>query len=239
MNEKSHNLLIRTMTGLVFVVVVLAAMLIGRTIYFVLLLWVAYFCITEFLRLSENRTQKRLGTLYILLCMVAMGIFPVIGIGMTGDALLWRDCPVLAGEWPQGWDIRIAPAFIAVVWANDVFAYLIGVAFGRHKMAPRISPHKSWEGFAGGIIGATVTSALVGRFWAGGDVWLWTAFGIVVALAAVAGDLTESRFKRAARVKDSGRILPGHGGMLDRFDATLGAVPAAFLFFLVTYFLAK
>jgi phosphatidate cytidylyltransferase len=85
------------------------------------------------------------------------------------------------------------------------------------------------------VVGATVVSALAGRFFVGGNVWLWTAFGVVVALAAVGGDLTESSFKRAAGVKDSGRMLPGHGGMLDRFDATLGAVPVACLFFLVTW----
>ncbi len=73
----------------------------------------------------------------------------------------------------------------------------------------------------------------------GGDVWLWIAFGLVVSLAAVGGDLAESWFKRAAGVKDSGRMLPGHGGLLDRFDATLGAVPVAFLFFLLTYFLTR
>ncbi len=81
-----------------------------------------------------------------------------------------------------------------------------------------------------------MVAAAVGRFWAGGSVWLWALFGVVVALAAVGGDLAESRVKRAAGVKDSGRLLPGHGGLLDRFDATLGAVPVAFLFLLITHF---
>lgn len=223
------------MTGLVFVAVVLAVMLIARGSYFVLLIWIAYFCATEFLRLARGRTRKWLGTLYIVLCMVAMGFFPVIGGGMTDDARLWSGSHILTAEWPEGWDARIAPAFMVVVWANDVFAYLVGVALGRHKMSPHISPHKSWEGFAGGIVGATAVSALVGRFWAGGDMLLWALFGTLVALAAVGGDLTESRLKRAAGVKDSGRSLPGHGGFLDRFDATLGAVPVAFLFFIVTW----
>jgi phosphatidate cytidylyltransferase len=164
--------------------------------------------------------------------MVAMALFPFIGTGMAGSEGF-----ALFALSPDGWDARIAPAFIAVVWVNDIFAYLVGITLGKHKMAPRISPHKSWEGFAGGIVGATVISALIGRFWAGGEVWLWAAFGLLVAFAAVGGDLVESLLKRSAEVKDSGRILPGHGGMLDRFDATLGAVPVAFLFFLITYLL--
>jgi phosphatidate cytidylyltransferase len=150
-----------------------------------------------------------------------MWFFPTLGGGMSVV--------------PEGfWDARIAPAFMMTVWANDVFAYLVGITLGRHKMCPTLSPHKTWEGFAGGVIGAMVVAGLVGRFWIG-EVWrIWILFGGVVALAAVAGDFVESRLKRAVGVKDSGTLLPGHGGVLDRFDATLGAVPAAFLFFLVT-----
>ena len=235
MSRIESNLLIRTATGLVFVTVVLAMMLAGRGSYFALLCLVAAYCTIEFWDLTKNSAGKWFGTLYIVLCMVAMAFFPVMGSGMSGDGRLWADCVLSAGEWPGGWDARIAPAFMIVVWANDVCAYLVGVVAGRHKMCPNISPHKSWEGFAGGIVGATVVSALAGEFWAGGDWRLWSAFGLVVSFAAVGGDLAESRFKRAAGVKDSGRLLPGHGGLLDRFDATLGAVPAAFIFFLVTH----
>ncbi len=233
--NKNHNFLTRTVTGLVFVAVVMAMMLLGRASYLVLLLFVWGYCSMEFVALTRSRGVKWGGVVYILLCMAAMWYFPVMGGGMSGGARLWSDWAGLSGEWPAGWDMRIAPAFMVVVWANDVFAYLVGVAIGRHKMAPRISPHKSWEGFAGGIVGATVTSAVVGRWWVGGPVWLWALFGVVVALAAVGGDLAESRVKRAAGVKDSGRLLPGHGGLLDRFDATLGAVPVAFLFLLITH----
>jgi phosphatidate cytidylyltransferase len=217
-----YNLLTRTATGVVFVAVVLAAMMAGRGSYLALLVFVAVWCSVEFWRIARTRAARCGGVLTIILCMVAMWFFPCRGGGMSGVT---------------GWDARIAPAFMVVVWANDVFAYLVGVSWGRHKMSPRVSPHKSWEGFAGGVAGATVVSAFIGRFWLGGDAWLWTAFGLVVSLAAVGGDLVESRFKRAAGVKDSGRLLPGHGGLLDRFDATLGAVPVAFLFFIVTHWL--
>jgi phosphatidate cytidylyltransferase len=222
MTQTKHNFLIRTVTGVVFVVVVLAAMMVSRTSYSMLLTFVGVMCSLEFWNIAQTRIQKWLGVATIAVCMTLIMLFPRIGAGMTG------------GE-PDLWDVRIAPAFMTVVWANDVFAYLVGVSVGRHKMCPRISPHKSWEGFAGGLVGATAVSGLIGGWWIGGNVWLWLGFGLVVALAAVGGDLLESRFKRAAGVKDSGRLLPGHGGLLDRFDATLGAVPVAFLFFLVTY----
>ncbi len=234
--DKTHNFLTRTATGLVFVAVVLAMTMFGRGSYLALLIVVAGICSAEFLKLAGSCGARWGGVAYIVLCMAAMWFFPVIGDGMSGEPRLWNESTGLVGGWPAGWDMRIAPAFMLVVWANDVFAYLVGVALGRHKMAPRVSPHKSWEGFAGGIVGATVVAAAVGRFWAGGSVWLWALFGVVVALAAVMGDLTESRVKRAAGVKDSGRMLPGHGGLLDRFDATLGAVPVAFVFLLITHF---
>ncbi len=235
MDGKGRNFLTRTVVGVIFVAVVLAAMLLSYAAYVALLALIAMGCSLEFRRIAKTPLQKITGVFYIVLCMAAMGFFPVIGTGMSGPEGVGF---LLSGGF-DGPDARIAPAFIAVVWANDIFAYLVGVSIGRHKMAPRISPHKSWEGFAGGIVGATVVSALAGRFLVGGDVWLWTGFGLVVALAAVGGDLVESSLKRAAGVKDSGRMLPGHGGLLDRFDATLGAVPVAFLFFLLTYFLTR
>ena len=236
MNGKRHNLLIRTITGLIFVAVVLTGLLLGRGSSFALLLFVWGWCSMEFLKLARSRAVKWGGVIYIGLCMAAIWFFPAIAGGMCGaGGIVGSGIRLLPGGGFENWDPRIAPAFMVVVWANDVFAYLVGVAIGRHKMAPRISPHKSWEGFVGGVAGATVTAAVVGRFWAGGDVWLWALFGVMVALAAVGGDLAESRFKRAAGVKDSGRLLPGHGGLLDRFDATLGAVPVAFVFLLITY----
>lgn len=218
MNQTRKNMLTRALTGTVFVVVVMALMLAGRWSYAALLAWVGVWCVIEFWRLSRG-AMRWLGMAYIAVSLAALWFLPSIGAGMGGA---------------EGWDVRIAPAFMIVVWANDVFAYLIGVALGRHKMAPVMSPNKSWEGFAGGVLGATVVAALLGRLWIGGG-WIWVPFGVVTALASVAGDLAESKLKRCAGVKDSGHLLPGHGGLLDRMDATLGAAPAAFLFLIVTY----
>jgi phosphatidate cytidylyltransferase len=117
---------------------------------------------------------------------------------------------------------ELALAVIVSVWANDVFAYLVGSTVGRHKLAPTISPKKSWEGFAAGTV--FTMAVWVGVYFIA-DLPLslgWLAFtGVGVSLAAIVGDLAESRLKREAGVKDSGTLLPGHGGFLDRFDSLI------------------
>ncbi|MBN2404302.1 MAG: phosphatidate cytidylyltransferase [Coriobacteriia bacterium] len=114
----------------------------------------------------------------------------------------------------------LALATIFSVWANDVFAYLVGSAVGRHKMAPRISPNKSWEGFvAGTVFTVGVWVAVYFLATTGLSLGSHITVGVAVSLAAVVGDLAESRLKREAGLKDSGTGLPGHGGFLDRFDS--------------------
>lgn len=117
---------------------------------------------------------------------------------------------------------ELALATIISVWANDSFAYLVGSTIGRHKMAPRISPHKSWEGFAAGTLFTIVVWVGLGFVAETGLGWgTLVLVGACVSVAAVVGDLAESRLKREAGVKDSGRLLPGHGGFLDRFDSLI------------------
>jgi phosphatidate cytidylyltransferase len=117
---------------------------------------------------------------------------------------------------------ELALAVVVSVWANDVFAYLVGSTVGRHKLAPTISPKKSWEGFAAGTV--FTMAVWVGVYFVA-DLPIslpWLALtGLGVSLAAIVGDLAESRLKREAGVKDSGTLLPGHGGFLDRFDSLI------------------
>jgi phosphatidate cytidylyltransferase len=115
-----------------------------------------------------------------------------------------------------------------LILINDVGAYLIGSAIGRHKLCERISPKKSWEGFFGGLIFTVLAAIGLGQrmtLLSSIPVWGWLVFGIVLTLSAVAGDLVESAFKRKAGVKDSGTIIPGHGGFMDRFDAMFISLP--------------
>lgn len=132
----------------------------------------------------------------------------------------------------EGYNAWRVVAFFSIIWANDVFAFLVGITLGRHRLCERISPKKSWEGFIGGIL-AAMGAALLAAHLLGENIAVWAGLGLVTALAAVAGDLIESMFKRAAGVKDSGAIMPGHGGWFDRFDAVLTAAPVAVIYLIL------
>ena len=121
---------------------------------------------------------------------------------------------------------------LCIIWASDTFAYLTGKAFGKHKLFERISPKKTIEGFIGGMIGAIIISIII-DIYSACPVWQWVILAIVLVIAGTFGDLVESSFKRAAKVKDSGTILPGHGGLLDRLDSLIFASPFAYLMLLV------
>lgn len=112
------------------------------------------------------------------------------------------------------------------IWFNDTGAFLFGCTLGRHKMFERVSPKKTWEGFAGGALAAVGAGIALSQFSDIMSLWEWTGMAIVVVATATLGDLIESTMKREMQIKDSGNILPGHGGMLDRFDSTLLATPS-------------
>ena len=122
-----------------------------------------------------------------------------------------------------------------LVWTNDVGAYLVGVTCGKHRLFERLSPKKSWEGFWGGLIFSVVLAFLAGNYFMEENPWLWGILGLVTVIAGVFGDLFESMFKRSIGIKDSGRIIPGHGGFLDRFDALLFAAPCFWVFYAVLF----
>ena len=138
--------------------------------------------------------------------------------------------PVLAGD--GVWRPETVLCYIFIIWANDVFAYLVGMSVGRHRLCERLSPKKSWEGFFGGLAGAVATG-LAAAYALDANYWVWGGLALVASLSGVAGDLVESMFKREAGVKDSGQVIPGHGGVLDRFDALLLSAPYVFLYLLL------
>ena len=138
--------------------------------------------------------------------------------------------PVLAGD--GVWRPETVLCYIFIIWANDVFAYLVGMTFGRPRLCERRSPKKSWEGFFGGLAGAVATG-LAAAYALDANYWVWGGLALVASLSGVAGDLVESMFKREAGVKDSGQVIPGHGGVLDRFDALLLSAPYVFLYLLL------
>lgn len=112
-----------------------------------------------------------------------------------------------------------------LIWTNDTFAYFTGRFLGKTKLFERISPKKTWEGTVGGIVFTLILGYLIGAFVNRGEEMFWMISAVIIAPCAIFGDLLESLFKRSLNIKDSGKILPGHGGILDRFDAALFAIP--------------
>ena len=159
----------------------------------------------------ENMAVSIFGLLYTAVPMSLMMLVDVVG---------------------EEWEPARVLAIIFIVWVNDIFAYLVGCSIGKHKMCPSISPKKSWEGFFGGLVFA-VAFAMAAGYMMEGNIYAWGGLGAVVALASVAGDLVESMIKREYGVKDSGNLIPGHGGVLDRFDALLLAMPFAYVYMII------
>lgn len=156
---------------------------------------------------------------------------PIANIACTLLGVIYVALPLsLASVVYKAAGVNAMCSFFILLWANDSFAYLFGVAFGRHKLFPSISPKKSWEGYLGGIFSVVATAWALQRLL--GDVELrhMVAFGAIISVTAVLADLVESMFKRSAGVKDSGAIMPGHGGLLDRLDVVLLSLPLVFVY---------
>ncbi len=123
-------------------------------------------------------------------------------------------------------DPRLLIALMGVVWVADIAAYFTGKKFGKHKLAPRLSPGKTWEGVFGALIGAAIYGSLVSQF-TGVNMWQVILVTCLLTVLSILGDLFESMMKRQSGLKDSSRILPGHGGLLDRVDALTSTLPVA------------
>lgn len=136
----------------------------------------------------------------------------------------WQGLALLK-QWPQANMLIIA--VMVLVWGADIGAYFSGKRFGKRKLAPRVSPGKSWEGLYGGLLASLLITAVVGlqQGWQAQGFLLALAGAALVVLVSVVGDLTESMFKRQSGIKDSSNLLPGHGGVLDRIDSLTAAVP--------------
>ena len=188
------------------------------------LLTVVYLFVSELYAGSENAIEDwahtMLGQMYIALPMSTINILAFNGT-----------------ENGQTVYNYIVPLCVFVfLWINDTGAYCSGSLFGRHKLFPRISPGKTWEGSVGGAVLVLAVAAAIHYFYPhieqelGLSMMQWMGLGLVIVVFGTWGDLVESLFKRTLGIKDSGNILPGHGGMLDRFDSSLMAMPAAVVY---------
>ena len=134
----------------------------------------------------------------------------------------------------NGYNPKILISIFVLIWTNDTFAYLVGKNFGKHKLLPSISPKKTIEGFVGGIIFSILISYFLATYFIETKQFIyWIIIAIIVSIFSTLGDLIESKFKRIANVKDSGNIMPGHGGVLDRLDSIIFVIPFIYLFYLI------
>lgn len=222
------NLLIRTISGIVLVWVMIECVASENYWYYVLWSVIGALSLYELFSLSnkhiardKGRDGRKTATLV-----------NIIGLCYIGQAILLL--MLMQADW-----IYVI-VLLTLVWSNDVGAYLVGSTIGRNPMAPSISPKKSWEGFFGGVLFAVGVALVWWSFYFQDQVTpiddtaltkaIWAGLGLVAAVGAVVGDLVESKFKRWIGVKDSGKLIPGHGGMLDRFDALFFAVPIVWLY---------
>ena len=133
-----------------------------------------------------------------------------------------------------GYNPKILISIFILIWTNDTFAYIVGKSIGKTKLFERISPKKTIEGFAGGVLFAVLGSYIISKYYihiAEGKTFIWIIIALIVGVFGTVGDLIESKFKRIAGVKDSGKIMPGHGGILDRLDSVIFVAPIVFLFY--------
>ena len=272
----------RTLSGAVYVGVVVSSILVHPAFFGLVFLLVSMLAVRESHHLMQtNRTTAFMSViaagLLFMVCWAPFGLSDVpvcygglMTIGLVLYLLtviaallaeLWLKAENPVRNWGNTLQVQFMVAFpfavmpwlafidkylllavFVLIWVNDSFAYCVGVLTakmpgGNHKMFPRVSPKKSWEGLIGGIV-FTIGAAMLLNYFEWFDTitkesngWLIAGcFGLVVSGFGTLGDLMESLFKRTIGVKDSGRFLPGHGGVLDRFDSILLAAPMAFLF---------
>jgi phosphatidate cytidylyltransferase len=155
---------------------------------------------------------------------ISFAALPLHASGAATPLGLWPGGTIPDGAW------QVAVMLLLVV-SNDTFGYLVGASLGKHPMAPKISPKKSWEGFAGSIGGAILIGILASLFLLDKPWWVGVFLAVGLVAASTAGDLAESMVKRELGVKDMSSILPGHGGVMDRLDSIVFAAPAAFVLY--------
>ena len=273
MTEKKQNFIARTITGVLFVAILVTCFLRAQSMILLfalitgLTLWEFGRLVNEWDDIQINRFISTVAGVYFFLAMagyctgmatLTVFIPYLITIIYLIISELFLKAPNPVNNWAY---TMLSQMYIALplstinllafqtggegqynallplsifLWVNDTGAYCVGSLIGKHKLFPRVSPGKTWEGSVGGGLLVLVAAAVIGWLTSGESdslsIPVWMGLGLVVVVFGTLGDLVESMFKRTLGVKDSGNILPGHGGMLDRFDSSLMAIPAAVVY---------
>ena len=269
----------RAITGLFFVLVMLASVLSGHYAFVFFYLLLTVLCLQEFYKLIKQAGFKPnqplgylntiliyaafallsykadlpnpadftfpLGKLIFLLPVTLGGIFiaelfrkqanPFTNIAFTFLGVIFATLPfsffhALAYVTNTGYNNHVPIAFLLMLWANDTGAYLSGRWLGKTKLFERHSPKKTWEGFFGGVLISAAAGYIISIYFTDLAWNVWVSMAVIIGCVGTLGDLVESMFKRSLNIKDSGGILPGHGGLLDRFDGLLLAAPVVYTY---------
>lgn len=274
---KLNNFLIRTLTGTVYVTLIVASILIHPLFFYIVFAGFAIAGLIEFYNItksdkikphfftglfitvvmfvfSANSAFNAISLEYLLILIpLSFSVFifelfrnkqnPLQNIATTLLGLFYIALPLSLlvfipnislenGVFKKG----LLLGFFILIWTNDTFAYLIGVKFGKNKLFERVSPKKSWEGSFGGFLFSIIVAYILSLFFIDLNTMEWIGMAIIIVVFGSIGDLIESLFKRSLNIKDSGNILPGHGGILDRLDAVLIAAPFVFFYLLLINF---
>ncbi len=269
------NILVRSLSGLVFVAMILLPLFfskdIAQVIFFLFLLLssIEFFKLTKRLNnvsISWEFATSLLVLSYALIASIFMHILPekllfflpiLVFLFFLVEIFRKKENPILnIAVFTFGWFYLIVPfsiislmivndynkfpfmvGMLLLIWTNDTFAFLVGKFFGKHKMISHISPKKTWEGTIGGFVFSFVVAYFIGEIIDPEHRLLWILSPVIISPTAVLGDLLESLLKRNAEVKDSGNLIPGHGGILDRLDAMILTVPFFFTWLLFYMYL--
>jgi len=264
------DLVTRTLSGILFVGIIVAAILLGQWYFAVVFLVISVFGLLEFFKLvkiSGLFPQKIIGVIisivifstiylwlsnsidskwFLLLIPLLFFVFilelyrkkekPFDNIAFTFLGLIYISIPfaLLSGlafiDNTSAYTPTILLIYFCLIWLYDSAAYIFGVSFGKHRLFERISPKKSWEGFIGGTVFTLLAAYVISIYFTELSIINWLVIAVIIIVAGTFGDLSESMFKRSIGVKDSGNILPGHGGILDRFDAVFLSSPLVFTY---------
>jgi phosphatidate cytidylyltransferase len=267
-NGTLKNILQRTFSGIVYLVLIIGALLLGKIAFAIVFLILGLLALYEFYRISRSAGGNPLvaaglaigaflfiiafgnasgmvssaawfivPVLVIFLLVFAMltgkkDIFKELGITILGLVyiilpLCTMNYLVFHEAFASGYTHRIVLGILILVWINDTGAFLAGISLGRHRLLPSVSPKKSWEGAIGGTLLTLATALWLNRLMGMLSMTDWIVLALIVSVFGVLGDLVESMFKRNADVKDSGSLIPGHGGILDRIDSILFVMPVS------------
>jgi phosphatidate cytidylyltransferase len=266
------NFLLRTISGILFVVSIIGALIIGKFTFLVVFSGILILSMFEFYTLTYKARIKPQFFLGILIgislfvgsylyttgnieALFLLGFIPLVisvfifelyrnhkrpfhNIAYTYLGIFYIAVPLSLFNFmvfdsttlQYSYSYEILLSYFILIWANDTGAYLFGVSIGKRRMFPRISPKKSWEGFLGGIIFTIIVAWVISLYFHNITFAHWLVIGLISAIIGVFGDLVESMFKRSLDVKDSGKFLPGHGGVLDRFDSVFLSAPIVFAY---------